>query len=61
MRAGFVSQGNKRSMASLIADDTAIATGYQVINLCIVLFGTTMSEGMKCVSLLYRWCWGGVV
>lgn len=61
MRAGFVSQGNKRSITSLVADDTAIATGYQVVNLCLVLFGTTMSEGMKCVSLLYRWCLGGII
>ena len=39
---------------------TSMAIGYGLIDLGLTLFGVFCGQGMKTLSLVYRWCWGGI-
>ena len=67
MRAGYASQESELGMKKfkrLITDEegfaTAMAIGYGLIDLGMILFGNVCGQSMKTLSLVYRWCWGGI-
>ena len=69
MRVEYVLRGNKLSMLKkgvkcLITDESGVATliaiGYGVIDIGLIFFGNCSGQTMKTLSLVYRWCWGGI-
>ena len=39
---------------------TTMAIGYGLIDLGMIFFGNFCGQSMKTLSLVYRWCWGGI-
>ena len=64
MRAGYALRESRLGIKRLIIDESGIATlisiGYGLINIGLTGFGTCGGQAMKTLSLVYRWCWGGI-
>ena len=62
MHLGYVFAASK--LERLITDEEGVATliaiGYGLIDLAMIFFGNFCGQGMKTLSLVYRWCWGGI-
>ena len=64
MRAGYALRESRLGVKRLIKDESGIATlisiGYGLIDIALTFCGTWPPQAMKTLSLVYRWCWGGI-